>query len=396
MINTASKFACASVVGCLSFKIIAQPLVNFEGDICDESIGILNIVTDRYAHETSWKLLSDTGEQLFVGKGYADNSEVVKTMCLVEGNYTFEISDSHGDGICCGYGEGRYSFTVDKKPLFSGGNFADIMSHSFNVGPPASDDSDPYYADAAGKKGYPLKTALYEIIKDHNTRGYSAVWSLINDADIDHYFDKDLTILDIYSEKVMGRDSHNFEPSIDQCGQYRKESDCYNREHSFPKSWFGGKIEPMNSDGHHIFAADGYVNAKRGNWPYGEVGFATYVSSNGSKVGLANSITNFNGVVFEPIDEFKGDLARAYFYMATRYEGQISTWEGNNDNSDAVLNGNNTSVFEPWLLELLKRWHKFDPVNQKERDRNNKVYQFQGNRNPYIDHPEFVFMIWGE
>ena len=222
------------------------------------------------------------------------------------------------------------------------------------------------------------------------------MWSLINDADIDHYFDKDLTILDIYSEKVGGRDSHNFESSIDQCGQYRKESDCYNREHSFPKSWFGGKIEPMNSDGHHIFAADGYVNAKRGNWPYGEVGFATYVSSNGSKVGLAKSITNFNGVVFEPIDEFKGDLARAYFYMATRYEGQISTWEGNSDNSDAVLNGNNTSVFEPWLLDLLKRWHKFDPVDQKERDRNNKVYQFQGNRNPYIDHPEFVFMIWGE
>ena len=72
------------------------------------------------------------------------------------------------------------------------------MSHSFNVGPPASDDSDPYYADAAGKKGYPLKTALYEIIKDHNTRGYSAVWSLINDADIDHYFDKDRPYLTLF------------------------------------------------------------------------------------------------------------------------------------------------------------------------------------------------------
>ena len=88
MINTASKFACASVVGCLSFKTIAQPQVNFEGDICDESNVTLNIVTDRYAHETSWKLLSDTGEQLFGGEGYGDNSEVGKTRCLVEGNYT--------------------------------------------------------------------------------------------------------------------------------------------------------------------------------------------------------------------------------------------------------------------------------------------------------------------
>ena len=70
----------------------------------------------------------------------------------------------------------------------------------------------------------------------------------------------------------------------------------------------------MNSDGHHIFAADGYVNAKRGNWPYGEVGFVTYVSSNGSKVGLANSITNFNGVVFEPIDEFKGFSKSVFLY----------------------------------------------------------------------------------
>lgn len=100
--------------------------------------------------------------------------------------------------------------------------------------------------------------------------------------------------------------------------------------------------------------------------------------------------------MFEPIDEFKGDLARAYFYMATRYENEIANWEGNSDNSNAVLNGTNTTVFEPWVLAMLKRWHANDPVDQKEIDRNNAVYNFQGNRNPYVDHPEFVNMVWGD
>ena len=253
-----------------------------------------------------------------------------------------------------------------------------------------------YYKSAEGKTGYTLKTALYNIINNHNSQGYSAVWDLVKTADIDNYYEKDGTILDIYSEKISGSDSINFTKVTDQCGQYSKEGDCYNREHSFPKSWFGGKVEPMNSDGHHLYATDGYVNAKRSNWPFGEVGSATYTSSNGSKVGSAASSLGYSGTVFEPIDEFKGDLARAYFYMATRYENEIANWEGNSDNSNAVLNGTNTTVFEPWVLAMLKRWHANDPVDQKEIDRNNAVYNFQGNRNPYVDHPEFVNMVWGD
>jgi endonuclease I len=151
----------------------------------------------------------------------------------------------------------------------------------------------------------------------------------------------------------------------------------------------------MNSDGHHLFATDGYVNAKRSNWPFGEVSSTTYVSSNGSKLGAASSTLGYNGTVFEPIDEFKGDFARAYFYMATRYENVIANWENNSTSSDAVLDGTNTTVFEPWLLAMLKRWHKEDPVSAKERERNQAVFDFQGNRNPFIDHPEFVGQIWG-
>jgi len=150
----------------------------------------------------------------------------------------------------------------------------------------------------------------------------------------------------------------------------------------------------MNSDVHHIFLTDGFVNSERGSHPYGEVSNTTFTSRNGSKVGLSNARNGYSGFVFEPIDEFKGDLARAQFYMATRYEDIISTWASNSNNADAVLERNNRQVFEDWYLDLLLQWHKQDPVSQKEIDRNNAAFDYQGNRNPYIDVPEFAELIW--
>ncbi len=281
--------------------------------------------------------------------------------------------------------------------LASGAEFAKSETTDFTLGdstttPPVVDG---YYQAASGKTGYALKTALFNIINNHTSRGYSAVWTLVKDADIDRYYENDGSILDMYSEKPAGSDAISFTKVTDQCGQYSQEGDCYNREHSFPKSWFGGKVEPMNSDGHHLFATDGYVNAKRSNWPFGEVATATYVSSNGSKLGQASTSLGYSGTVFEPIDEFKGDFARAYFYMATRYENVVGNWEGNSSNADAVLDGSSSTVFEPWMLNMLKRWHKNDPVSEKEQNRNQQVFEFQGNRNPFIDHPEFIEQIWG-
>ncbi|KJY88387.1 endonuclease I [Vibrio neptunius] len=358
------------------------------------------LTTDSYGSETSWTLKNSNNQTLFSGSNYGNNASYEKAMCVESGSYVFEILDSYGDGICCSSGNGSYTLASNGQTLASGGEFTNASQHAFTLGssnpdpePPTSSD---YYKSAEGKTGYALKTALYNIINNHNSQGYSAIWNLVKTADIDNYYEKDGTILDIYSEKISGSDSIQFTKVTDQCGQYRKEGDCYNREHSFPKSWFGGKVEPMNSDGHHLYATDGYVNAKRSNWPFGEVGSATYTSSNGSKVGSAVSSLGYAGTVFEPIDAFKGDLARTYFYMATRYENEIANWEGNSDNANAVLNGTNTTVFEPWVLAMLKRWHANDPVDQKEIDRNNAVYNFQGNRNPYVDHPEFVNMVWGD
>uniref|UniRef100_UPI00339D72D1 endonuclease n=1 Tax=Psychromonas sp. 14N.309.X.WAT.B.A12 TaxID=2998322 RepID=UPI00339D72D1 len=259
----------------------------------------------------------------------------------------------------------------------------------------SSSDTSVYYASAEGLSDLELKTALYNIIKDHTTKTYSNIWDFMGTNSLDSYYENDGTILDMYSENVSTSDSYNYTPVTDQCGNYIDEGSCYNREHSFPKSWFDDEY-PMYTDIHHIYATDGYVNGQRSSYPYGVVGTSTYVSDNGSKVGSASSDLGYSGTVFEPIDEFKGDFARAYFYMATRYEDIISTWEANSDNAAAVLDSSSDYVYEEWVITLLKEWHESDPVSQKELDRNEAAYEFQGNRNPFIDHPEYVSEIWAD
>lgn len=245
------------------------------------------------------------------------------------------------------------------------------------------------YYDGATGTGYTLKTQLHDIIDGHSNQGYSAVWDFIYDYELDTYYENDGTVLDIYSENPTGPDPYNFTKGSDQCGNYSGESSCYNREHSFPKSWFND-ASPMYSDVHHLFPTDGYVNGQRGSYPFGEVGSASFTSQNGSKRGSARSGLGYSGTVFEPIDEFKGDLARAYFYMATRYEDVLGSW------SSAMLDGSTDQVYETWALDMLMDWHANDPVSQKELDRNDNIYTFQGNRNPFVDHPEWVDEIWGD
>jgi endonuclease I len=368
------------------------------GGSCNETVGTLALDTDNYGGETSWEIANSVNAIIANGSGYSSNTSYTEEFCLSNDNYRFTIFDSYGDGICCNVGSGAYTLTIDSNIVANGGQFASAETTSFNVGESPSGDGanlSGYYASADGLSGYALKTELYNIIKGHSSQGYSALWSFYNNNERDNYFENDGSLLDIYSENPTGSDPYIYSNSGSQCGNYNSESDCYNREHSFPRSWFGGSLEPMNSDVHHIFASDGYVNSKRGSYPYGEVASASFTSQNASKLGSATSNLGYGGTVFEPIDEFKGDLARAYFYMATRYENVIAGWENNTSSSDAVLNGNANTVFEPWALDMLKRWHAQDPVSQKEIDRNNAAYSYQGNRNPFIDHPELVSEIWG-
>lgn len=244
-----------------------------------------------------------------------------------------------------------------------------------------------YYDASRGLKGFALKTKLKSIIsKGHRDRGYNALLSIYMLSDADHFYDGDGSIVDMYSENPRGRDPYNFKSRKQACGQYKKESDCFNREHIFPQSIFK-KRQPMRSDFFHIYPTDGKVNNWRGRLPFGEVNSARWTSKNGSKLGK-NTFGNYKGEVFEPIDEFKGDIARALLYFATRYEDKIGNWH------HQMLSGNKHTAYKKWFIELLKKWHKMDPVSEHEKVRNNYGYEYQGNRNPYIDHPEFVELIW--
>jgi len=253
----------------------------------------------------------------------------------------------------------------------------------------------PGYYDPAGSLTCgPLKTSLFNIISaNYNQLSYTpGVWNAYETTDLHRNDANNADIIwDMYSDNPAGAEPYTYTFSTNQCGSYNSEADCYNREHSFPKSWFN-EAYPMYSDLNHVFPTDGYVNNRRDNYPYGEVSAPTWTSQNGSKLG-PNTYPGFNGVVFEPRNEYKGDLARAQLYMVTRYENLVAGWQGNGNAND-ILNGTAYPAFDTWDIKLMYKWHNQDPVSQKEIDRNNAVYAVQGNRNPFIDHPEYVYMVW--
>ena len=244
-----------------------------------------------------------------------------------------------------------------------------------------------YYNATSGLTGYPLKTALKSIITNgHNDRGYGSLYSGYVTADADNFYDNDGSVLDMYSENPSGADNYFYTHNNRNCGNYNSENDCYNREHLLPQSVFNS-ASPMKNDIHFVVPSDGYVNGQRSNLPFGEVTSTTWTSQNGSKKGPC-SFPGYSNLVFEPIDEFKGDIARCMLYFATRYESQVSSW------SWGPLNGTSNQVYDQWFVNLLVKWHLQDTVNQREIVRNNASYTYQGNRNPYIDHPEWVTQIW--
>ncbi len=240
---------------------------------------------------------------------------------------------------------------------------------------------DGYYDPADGLQGDDLRAALHDIIDDHTIISYSEIWTAFFTTDVT----PDNMIWDMYSDIPDGQPPYEYTPGDDQGGSASGEGQGYNREHSWPRSWFGGEVLPMNTDINMIYPSDIYVNSRRSNYPYGEVGNATWTSMNGSKVGQCVT-PGYNGTVFEPIDAYKGDFARAYFYMTVRYYGEDQSWPGSDMCDGADL--------EPWAVEMLMEWHENDPVSEKEIDRNNAVYAIQDNRNPFIDHEEFALMMF--
>lgn len=239
-----------------------------------------------------------------------------------------------------------------------------------------------YYDSAIGTNKGALLKALENIVGKHTAVSYGDLYKVYQTSDVT----ADGYIWDMYA-------TTKYSPgSGDRCGSYSSIGDCYNREHSFPKSWFDDAA-PMVTDAFHIYPTDGKVNGQRSNYPYGECANGTYVASKGSIKALGrlgkSTFAGYSGTVFEPDDQYKGDFARTYFYMAAAYNSSISRWES------PQLAGNSYPCFSSWSVEMLMKWHRQDPVSQKEIDRNNAVEAYQHNRNPFIDYPELAEYVWG-
>ena len=239
-----------------------------------------------------------------------------------------------------------------------------------------------YYNNANNLTGTALRQALHDIIDNHTVKSYASLYTHFATTDIK----SNGLIWDIYSDNPGGTPPYNYTTAQTCSNTPGYENGCFNREHSWPQSWFGGnQSSPMYSDLFHVYPTDSYVNTRRSNYPYGEVSSPIWTSLNGSKLGPC-AYTGYTGTAFEPLDEFKGDLARTYFYVCTRYYGEDTGWITN-----SLMSGANLL---PWSLTMMKDWSLQDPVSAKEIARNNAIYALQGNRNPFIDHPEYACLIW--
>lgn len=228
-----------------------------------------------------------------------------------------------------------------------------------------------YYDGINGKTTEDLKTALHEIIYPHT--------QVSSYSDLPSYF----AVTDVYPDGQRWWEMYSGKTF------YLPSFSGMNREHSLPKSWWGGSSStPAYTDLNHLYPSEMAANTAKSNYPLGEVLTATF--DNGvSKVGYAvNGQGGGAKYVFEPDDAYKGDFARTYFYMVTCY--QNLTWKY----KYMIQQGAYPSL-TGWAIDLLLKWHRDDPVSQKEIDRNEAVYKFQNNRNPFIDFPELAEYIWG-
>ncbi len=231
-----------------------------------------------------------------------------------------------------------------------------------------------YYNNATGT-GYTLKSNLKTIVTTgHNPQSYTpGLWNLYSASLRDNFYENDGSLLDIYSENPTAADPYNYTGTSQQCGNYTIEGNCYNKEHLIPQSYFNSAL-PMYSDAHHVVPSDGKVNGWRSNYAFGVVdgtstspcnSGATNIpcnSQNGSKKGNNKNSgysAGFSGVVFEPIDAFKGDVARSFLYFATRYETQMAgfftTASGETNPPEVVVmfDGSNNKVFSDTFLKIL-------------------------------------------
>lgn len=243
-----------------------------------------------------------------------------------------------------------------------------------------------YYASLDGLSGQNLFNAVSAVAgQNYHSLGYDGLYTAYLKTDVypSDSVGRSGDIWDMYGDCEFS--------STEKCGSYRNECDCYNREHSIPQSWWGGGTGNIGCDIFHVIPTDGKVNGIRSNFLYGEVSSATY-TYHGNKRGS----TSYSGIgtVFEPRNEYKGDLARGILGAMTKWKNNMTQGEGSKFFNNTYTPTGHYGLTS-YAVQLLLKWHRQDPVSQKEINRNNGIQATQGNRNPYIDYPELVEYIWG-
>jgi len=267
----------------------------------------------------------------------------------------------------------------------------------------AEDCPEGYYARIEGASDSILKGRLKAIIRPHTAIPYgdgrNSTWEVFYYADQD----ENGYCMDMYCDTWK---------KFTSLGS--KVSGC-NTEHSFAKSWWGGSENDAYKDCYHLNPSNSTANSSRSNYPLGvPVKDFKDKSATGSMIvgKRHHDALNEDHFVFEPKDEYKGDFARNYFYMATCYgrdslgqypdlpkAGKKKTVGWRLDNKDVgsryAMQNNNYLEFQDWEIEVLLAWHRQDPVSEKEINRMDVVSDYQHNRNPFIDYPILAEYIWG-
>ena len=273
--------------------------------------------------------------------------------------------------------------------------FAAQMMWAASVTP--ADQIPTYWASANGKSGATLWSAVStQTNVGYSSIGYNGLWTAYATTDV---YPGTTKIWDMYGEC-------DFTYNNDKCGSYSNVCDCYNREHSIPQSWWGGGTSGIGCDIFHLVPTDGKINGVRSNDEFGEVNGGTDLKGNKSgtagswstdKKTIASSageVINGSGHVFEPKAQYKGDFARGYMGTIIKWH-QANLTTGNNFFS-GIYDAAHYFGFTKKAVVLMMKWHREDPVSQKEIDRNNGIQKTQGNRNPFIDYPYLAEYIWGE
>lgn len=243
--------------------------------------------------------------------------------------------------------------------------------------------SPDYIHSVQGLNKADLKTALHDLIQPRLVLAYGGgdghTWAGFALTDV---MPDGVTVRDRYSDEQRFFDGN-------------KAVNGMNIEHIWANSWWGHTKNNAYCDLFNLYPADGYANGRKSNNPIGVVDGATSFDNGVTKVGKSSSYSSDQLITaWEPADEWKGDFARTYFYMATTYQHMTNEWQ----TAEGLLTIDPASwtTMRPWVYELMLEWAEADPVDDIERARNDVIYGIQGNRNPYVDIPELADYVWGD